>query len=139
MFFTAMTIQWLKLLEAYKDTCKKKQKNENIFMFNDCTARSEPIRYHHKSIHIFNIYNNYNSPDLMISTRRYQLCHRSKKHFSIKVPKFCKTCSCSLVNNVNVNWYMMVSDRLWSGCAVIEYKYVFVFLFFFTCIFVCLQ
>jgi hypothetical protein len=27
-------------------------KQENIFMFSDCTARSEPIKYHHKSIHI---------------------------------------------------------------------------------------
>ena len=25
---------------------------ENIFMFSDCTARSEPIKYHHKSIHM---------------------------------------------------------------------------------------
>jgi hypothetical protein len=43
-----------KLGSLYKDTCKhtqkkqkQKQKNqENIFMFSDCTARSEPIKYH---------------------------------------------------------------------------------------------
>ena len=46
-------IQWLKWLETYKDTCKHKKtkkntkKQENIFMFSDCTARSEPIKYHH--------------------------------------------------------------------------------------------
>ena len=55
-------IQWLKWLETYKDTCKHTQKEkkknqnqknqENIFMLSDCTARSEPIKYHHKSIHI---------------------------------------------------------------------------------------
>jgi hypothetical protein len=48
-------IQWLKWLETYKDTCKHthtKKQQENIFMFIDCTARSEPIKYHHKSIHI---------------------------------------------------------------------------------------
>jgi hypothetical protein len=50
-------MQWLKWLEKYKDTCKhtkknRKKKQENIFMFSDCTARSEPIKYHHKSIHI---------------------------------------------------------------------------------------
>ena len=46
----------------------------------------------------------------MISTRRYQLCPRSKKHSSIKVPKFFKTCSCSLVNKqtnfYNVSMYL---------------------------------
>jgi hypothetical protein len=42
-------IQWLKWLEAYKDTCKKtksekqkkKQKNENIFMFSDSLFTNE--------------------------------------------------------------------------------------------------
>jgi hypothetical protein len=29
-----------------------KKPQEIIFMFSDCTARSEPIKYHHKSIHI---------------------------------------------------------------------------------------
>jgi len=41
------------MIGGIQDTCKHThKKNENIFMFSDCTARSEPIRYHHKSIHI---------------------------------------------------------------------------------------
>jgi hypothetical protein len=32
---------------------------------------------------------------------------------------------------LNVNWFMVVFDRLWSGRAVTEHKYVFLVFFFF--------
>ena len=36
---------------------------------------------------------------------------------------------------LNVNWFMVVFDRLWSGRAVIEHKYVFLLFFvFFFCV-----
>ena len=44
------------------------------------------------------MYNNYNnSPNLIISKGSVVSC--SKKHSSIKLPNFFKTCSCSLVNS----------------------------------------
>ena len=38
---------------------------------------------------------------------------------------------------LNVNWFMVVFDRLWSGRAITEYKYVFLFffVFFFACVY----
>jgi hypothetical protein len=38
---------------------------------------------------------------------------------------------------LNMNWFMVVFDRLWSGRAVTEHKYVFLwfFVFFFGCVY----
>ena len=35
---------------------------------------------------------------------------------------------------LNVNWFMVVFDRLWSGRAVTEHKYIFLGVFFFVCL-----
>ena len=39
-------------IQRYTQTNEKKNTQENIFMPSDCTARSEPIKYNHKSIYI---------------------------------------------------------------------------------------